>query len=147
MSKQWLPTRVVPLPVIPRDQAPSALVRIGPPAVEPLITLLNDPDENTRRLVAKALNSINDPRGTTALLAALQEKNTAAIAGAYQFYVDQGKPGSENALVEALNRFGDQAMAEYLLNCGSFQLEEAARAWAAKHYPQMQQQVYGVVLG
>jgi hypothetical protein len=49
----------------------------------------------------------------------LQERNTAAIAGAYQFYVDQGKPGSEDAL------------AEYFLNCGDVKLEEAARAWAA----------------
>ena len=34
-------------------------------------------------------------------------------------------------------------MAEYFLNCGDFKLEEAARAWAAKHYPQMKQQVSG----
>ena len=51
------------------------------------------------------------------------------------------------SLIEALNRFGGEQMAEYLLNCGDVQLEAAAREWAKEHAPGMKQQVYGVRWG
>ncbi len=80
----------------------------------------------------------------TALLTALKERDLAVIRGAHQFYVSLGQPGSEDVLAESLDRYGDQAMAEYFLNCGDVKLEDAARLWGAKQRWKITQQMYGV---
>jgi HEAT repeat protein len=137
---------------IARDRIPQALLEIGSPSIGPLIPLLHDPDEKTRQLAAKALSDLaltqeKDSRPGEALLAALPTRDIAIMAGAYGFYVGVGTPGSENALIAALDRLGDQAMAEYLLNCGNVALEDAAFAWGEKRRFPVRQQVYGVVWG
>jgi HEAT repeat protein len=137
---------------IARDRVPQALFDLGPPSIGPLIPLLQDPNEKTRQLAAKALDDLawaqeKDSRPRDALMAALSTRDTAVIAGAYQFYVGLGAPGSEDALVAALDRFGDEQMAEYFLNCGNVALEDAAFAWGEKRRFHIGQQVYGVVWG
>jgi len=69
------------------------------------------------------------------------------VAGAYEFYVGLGAPGTENDLVAALERFPNQGMAEYFLNCGDVKLEDAAIAWGQEIHYHITQQVYGVVWG
>jgi HEAT repeat protein len=133
-----------------RDRVPDDLLHFGSPVVEPLIALLHDSNDKTRQLAADTLSRGCSPRGKEALLIALKEHNLAAISGAYEFYVSLGQQGSESDLVETLNRYGEQQMVEYFLNCGDVQLEDAARAWGAKHYPwmkEMPQQMYGVTWG
>jgi HEAT repeat protein len=137
---------------VSRDSVPSALVALGSPAIGPLIDLLHDENAQTRKLAAGALAAMvmrrdADPRPKEALLAALREQNAAALAGGFQFYVSLGAPGSESALAAALQQYGDQMMAEYFLNCGDVQLEDAAREWGEKQHFHMQQQIYGVVWG
>ena len=82
-----------------------------------------------------------------ALVAALKAKDVAIVAGGYQYYVRMGAPGSQGLLAAALDQFGDQLMAEWFLNCGDVQLEDAARAWGEKKHTGIEQHVYGVVWG
>jgi HEAT repeat protein len=137
---------------VQRMIASDALAELGPPAVGPLIGLLHDSNEQTRRLAAKALASLafaqtEDHRAKDALVAALKAKDIAIVAGGYQYYVSLGAPGSQGMLAAALDQFGDQLMAEWFLNCGNVKLEDAARAWAEKRHTGIEQHVYGVVWG
>ncbi len=68
-----------------RWKAAEALARIGTPAVGPLITLLDDPDEDVRWKVAIALGEIGDPQAVAPLIALLDDpdsyvKSRAALA-------------------------------------------------------------------
>ncbi len=141
-----------------RNLVPQELAALGPASIEPLIPLLHDANENTRRLAAEALSDIamnqervatqrKDMRPHDALVAAMGAHDTAIMAGAYPFYVSLGAPGTENDLVAALERFPNQGMAEYFLNCGSVPLEDAAIAWGQKLHYHITQQVYGIVWG
>jgi hypothetical protein len=58
-----------------RGQARKALVRMGGPAVEPLIGLLSDRDEHVRWEVCKALGSIADPRSAAPLVDELRDES------------------------------------------------------------------------
>jgi len=135
-----------------RDLVPQELAALGTASIDPLIPLLHDANENTRRLAAEALSDLaikqqKDTRPRDALMAAIGAHNVAITAGAYQFYVSLGAPGSETDLVAALERFPGQGMAEYFLNCGSIPLEDAAIAWGQKNHFHITQQVYGIVWG
>jgi HEAT repeat protein len=98
-------------------------------------------------LAAQALGQMKDPRAEKALLDALHEGNAPAIAGASLYFVFRGESGSEDALIETLNQYGDEQMANLFLNCGNPKLEAAARAWGHRRGWEMQQQVYGLMWG
>jgi HEAT repeat protein len=108
-------------------------------AVEPLIAALKNPASDTRTEVAEALGQFNDPRAVSTLLAALRARDTAVIAGAAYFFIGRGEPGSEDALIEALDKLGNNVddstknMAQGFLNSGNSKLEQAARTWAARN--------------
>jgi hypothetical protein len=51
----------------------------------------------------------------------------------YFVFVQKGAAGSEDILIEALDKAGNKNMAETFLNCGNFRLEQAAREWGSKH--------------
>jgi HEAT repeat protein len=143
------------------DTADEALVAIGAPAVDPLLTIAATGDERTRDQVTYVLGRIRDPRAeaflvdglktpnatadTTGPLAAdalarifgdqvdrllplLQSKETVAIAYGL---VGLGHSGSEEALSDALMRFGDLSMASFYLNSGNPTLRSAALEWAS----------------
>ena len=116
-----------------RTTAAGALSRIGVATVEPLIAAMNDPDSGVRGSAARALGGINDPRAATALLTVLEKHDTAVIASDAPLFIKLCKPGSEDALIEALDRFGNKDMAQLFLNCGNSRLEQAARAWAGRN--------------
>jgi HEAT repeat protein len=82
---------------------------------------------------AAALGRESDPRAAAVLLTALQERNLAAVAGAYAFFIGRGEPGSQDVIIEALVKLGQSDMATYLLNCGDSGLEAAARSWGIQH--------------
>ena len=58
-----------------RNEAIEALVKIGPPAVEPLISLLGDEREDVRIHAVKALGWIKDSRAVDPLIQALNDDN------------------------------------------------------------------------
>jgi len=86
---------------------------------------------------ARALGNIEDPRAASILLAAWSESDTEVIAGAYSFFIRRGEPDSEDALIAALNRFGNSDMATDFLNCGNSKLGQAGSKWAGRHGFQM----------
>jgi hypothetical protein len=98
--------------------------------VSKLISQLRDRDPIARKSAVEELGEIKDPRAVSALLAALMERETAAIAGAYTFFIERGEPGSEDALIETLGKTGNENMAQKFLNCGNTKLQQAARSWA-----------------
>jgi HEAT repeat protein len=100
-------------------------------ADQPLIAALKDSGSDVRQAAANALGEMDDTRSVTFLLSALNDRNTEVIAGANTFFVQRGVPGSEDALIEALNKYGDESMAEEFLNSGNQKLADAARAWAS----------------
>ena len=114
-----------------------------PRAVAPLIALLNSPapkdpnlvggDSGVRNSAAFALGKIDSPEAVNFLLTALREHNTVVIAGADNFYILRGEPGSEDALIDALDKSGDHFMAEDLLNSGNEKLHDAASSWASRN--------------
>lgn len=116
-----------------RKSATVALGNIGAPAVEPLIAVLNDPDSQSQGYAAAALIKIRDPRAVSVLHAALR----TVIAPLYGFFIEWGVSDFENLLIEALNEYGDKAMAQDFLNCGNPDLEQAAKAWASRHMYQI----------
>jgi hypothetical protein len=63
---------------------------------------------------------------------ALQEHNSRAIFGIHTYFVKLGVPGSEPALIEALDKFPSREMAEEFLNSGNPALEKAAQDWATR---------------
>jgi HEAT repeat protein len=116
-----------------QSDAVKGLVKIGGPAVEPLIAALQSPDGSTRRWSARALEDIGDSRADEPLMAGLKRGDLEVVAGAYAFFINKGEPGTENTLINALNQHGDKGMGEAFLNCGNDRLEQAARDWASKH--------------
>jgi len=101
-----------------------------PRAVEPLIAALRD-DGRVRNCAAWAL--LNDPVEADVLVRALRERNLDVIVKAYPLFIMKGEPGSEDALIQALNSRGSVEMATAFLNSGNAKLKEAAQQWAAAH--------------
>lgn len=105
-------------------------------AVEPLIPALQDMDWQVRFTVAQALAKFNDPRIVEPLVQGMNAKDMAIITGAYVFFIEMGKPGTEPLLIEAFNKHSDTltiTMAYDFYNCGNSQLAEAAKLWADKN--------------
>ena len=113
-----------------RAIADTALIRIGSPAVQALIVALRESDPYVPALAALALSSMKDPRSHDALMKILNERNSRAIFGIHTYYVKLGVPGSEPALIEALDKYPSREMAEEFLNSGNPALQEAAKEWA-----------------
>ncbi|MGA9671206.1 MAG: HEAT repeat domain-containing protein [Terracidiphilus sp.] len=122
-----------------RAFADTALINIGPPAVEALIGTLKDSDPYIPALSAMALSTIKDARAHQALMTALTEHNTKVILGIHTYFVKLGVPGSEPALIEALNKFPSRRMALEFLNSGNPVLAGAANQWATKYHQQLDQ--------
>ena len=110
-----------------------ALGNIGEPAIEPLFKALEGEGYYVQRRVAMALGYINNPSAVEFLTGALKDKKLEIITGAYDFFIRRGEAGTEDILIEALNKHGNEYMAEDYLNCGNGQLSKAARTWATDH--------------
>jgi hypothetical protein len=126
-----------------RQYAINALTNIQDPrTTDSLIAALDDQDDSVRHGAALGLAAIGykldptDERRITvihAMTAALTERATARIGSVFSFVINMGQPDAEDALLEALSRFGDADMAAGFLNCGNKRLEDAAGRWASDH--------------
>jgi HEAT repeat protein len=122
---------------IRQDSVEGALQGYGQAAVEPLLDALKSPNGKFRGEVTRVLLKIlpeTDPRAINALLLQVQipseDRDTGLIAQHYKFFLKRGAPGSEAALIDALNLSGNVAMAQDYLACGNPKLRIAARDWA-----------------
>jgi HEAT repeat protein len=104
-------------------------------AVEPLIVALKDPEEQVgvRSAAAMALGLVDEPRATKLLLASWEERNLPVIAGAARFFISRRTPGSEEVLIQAMDKHGDVDTARALLTSGNKVLSAAAQEWIRKH--------------
>lgn len=82
-----------------RSDSGNALVKIGKPAVEPLIAALKEDDSSTRCLAADALGSIGDRRALEPLIAALKDND----------------PWVRSGSTDALGKLGDKRAVEPLV--------------------------------
>jgi HEAT repeat protein len=79
-----------------RKAEEEALVKVGAPAVEPLITLLNDGSEYARPSAARALGQIGDPRAVDALVTALDLRGwTTCVEAAVALEKIGWRPGND----------------------------------------------------
>jgi HEAT repeat protein len=113
-----------------RSYASEALVVIGAPSVESLISALGNQNAEVRFWSAQTLEKIDDARAVEPLLEQLGLGNVEVVAGAYRFFIEAGLTGSETVLMKALDIRGTEEMAEAFLNCGNELLDQAARKWA-----------------
>jgi|CZKF01.1.fsa_nt_gi HEAT repeat protein len=122
---------------IRQDSVEGALQGFGPAAVDPLLAALKTSNGKLSGEVTRVLLRIlpeKDPRAVNALLLQVQtpseDRDTGLIAQHYKFFLKRGAPGSEPALINALNLSGNVAMAQDFLACGNPKLRIAARDWA-----------------
>ncbi|MFI4997185.1 MAG: HEAT repeat domain-containing protein [Hyphomicrobiales bacterium] len=64
---------------------------------------------------------------------ALERNDLIAGAGAFGYYITQGRPEAVPFLIAALQAYGHRRMANGLLNCGLVALHDAAASWASAH--------------
>jgi hypothetical protein len=112
----------------------------GIKATEALVSVLNDKDETLHYSVAEALAKIvyaGDEKCASIarkrLDSAFKDKDLRFIAGGIEYYIREGKFGSESVLISAFKEHGGKYMAEILLNSDNFWLERAAKQWAQSH--------------
>ena len=85
-----------------RRAAAEALVKIGTPAVSPLIQALGDRSENVRAAAAWALGDLGDPQAIPALIQALGDQSENVRWAAAWALGDLGDPQAVPPLIKAL---------------------------------------------
>ncbi len=61
---------------------------------------------------------------------AIGRNDSAIVAGAYKYYIKNGKENAQIQLISGLAIYGDEDMATDFMNCGNVTLENAGKAWA-----------------
>jgi hypothetical protein len=117
-----------------------ALLQIGQPAVSELVDrgvgLLNETAEWADTASAGVIYQLIAQYPAAMVTQVLVEKVTEGADDRLRtlfLAVKLGTAGSQEALIQALDDYGDKIMAEDYLNCGSAELSEAAERWAKNH--------------
>ena len=79
---------------------------------------------------AEDLGEIENDRAIAILDTALLRRNAVVLTGAYRYYIRKLSSPAIPALIEALDAYGDLAMANDYLRYGDRRLMRAARNWA-----------------
>jgi len=148
VAAAW-PTLVEPLiAALATPESPDAvalLSEIGAPAVPRLIEVarpqivVDNPVEDPRANAEFALIKMaaTDRTQIALLEQALDTRDLALVADLSNFYIQLGKPGSEEVLIAALESLGTtdraSAIALEFLNSGHPPLADAGRDWAGRH--------------
>ncbi len=121
------------------------LAEIGSPAVPRLIEVARQPsgpggpfdDPPSIALMALTTMAERDRSLIASLDEALERRDLALIADLMTFYISLGTPGSEQALIAALDALGNTGRAQIIvlqfLDSGHQPLVDAAYAWAERH--------------
>ena len=107
----------------------------GGRAEEALAALLGDEDARVRENVAWAIVKKGGSGAREMVRKAVRERDGAIVAGGHKLVIAMGEAGSEDALINALNRpevVWAAPMVQSFLFCGNAKLAEAARAWVKK---------------
>ena len=135
----------------PDDRVREVLARVisyyGDAAIAVLPSAFQSTDERVRLGAAETLGAIAEigaydqsragasyVKAARALLdEALARNDLVAGAGAFGYYIRQGRAEAVPFLTAALEAHGHRRMANGLLNCGLAALHDAAEAWAKAH--------------
>ena len=120
------------------EEAAKVLIAMGSLGVPALTELLRSRFKYERLAAARILPEIEDPRGDEALQQALQPGDLELADAAYRFLIRQGKPESEERLIQVLAGFGSLGMAEDFATSGNPRLAKAAQDWAKKQMRPLQ---------
>jgi HEAT repeat protein len=101
--------------------------------VAALVAASSDSIRQIRIDIAGALSNINHPLAIQRMNEALDAKDTAFAAGAFEYYIRLQKAGSEDFLIQALQQNGFKDMALIYYNSGNEKLKAAAKDWANKN--------------
>lgn len=114
-----------------RGVAASGLGSIGDfRAIGPLAAALEDKDDFVASNAAKSLSEFGDERAKAALWSALEAGNLAVVAGTYDYFIAEGRPGTEDVLVQAFKKHcHDSDMANHYVHCGNETLTAAGLEW------------------
>lgn len=106
--------------------------RAQEPELKELRSALEDKDPFIRERVAFAVAyaRIKDPQILEVLDRAMRDQDYLVIAGAYLHYIRQGKSGTEENLITALEKFGYAVMAWNMHSCGNPKIVAASAKWA-----------------
>jgi HEAT repeat protein len=95
-------------------------------------TLCKGSNKSLRAAAATALVRIWGAKDR-ALLYALRDRNTATVANLYKRFIRWGKSETLDIMSDAVMEHGYPTMVVDYLNCGSSQLDAAARRWCSNH--------------
>jgi hypothetical protein len=110
-----------------RSKAISAIVTIDKSkAIDIFVEISKSELEELKKELARGLGHINDFRVIRILLEALKDEDLSIIAGAHMFFIYRGEPQTENVLIHALNKYGDESMVNDFLGCGNKNLWRVA---------------------
>lgn len=113
-----------------RDDASDALASIGKPAVAALIETFKAGAAEARIAAATALAQIDDPRVAQTLNSALNNDDLRLAAAVYKFLLRTDEPAKEDLLVKVLHNYGNTRMVQDLWRSGRPSLRLAAQSWA-----------------
>lgn len=102
-------------------------------AVAPLIAALGDENPDIAAAAVRALDEMRDPRGSRALIGLLDARRLDLVVRAYPFFIRSGIEGTEDVLIEALNGFGADGMADAFFRSGNAKLEAAGLEFRKSH--------------
>jgi hypothetical protein len=123
-------------------EASEVLAHVGRPAFDVLLPLARRRSEDLVGIEKKqgpfsaqalAMLAIVNPKAAGPLFAALRNRDYDLIADLHHVYIQLGRPGSEPALIGALDAHGDPIMALAFLYSGNRKLDAGARRWAARN--------------
>jgi HEAT repeat protein len=108
--------------------AGAALVGMGEAAVSALMSALKSQDPDVKFAAADVLVQMqrSNPESVVSLMSALEKEDLKFIATNYAFYIRLGQTGTEDALIVALNKYGNANMCLDYLNCGNDKLDAGA---------------------
>jgi HEAT repeat protein len=94
---------------------------------------LKNPNPFVRERVAYALGNISDPRAAKALMKAFRQRELDVVAGADSFFLQRIGPPAFGELADAFVQFGDERMADDMLNAADPKLQQAGEQWGRSH--------------
>lgn len=135
------------------DRATFALGNIagttGNEAVRPLLAALDEKDTTVKERAAWALSfaHVKDQAWHDAVMQAVRKEDLPVIVGAYWYLIRQGKAGTEEVLIKALDKDGSRMMASEFADCGNQKLAAAGKGWLDKRGMTISRPIGGISMG
>jgi hypothetical protein len=98
-----------------------------------MVSRFNSDNLTVQREVVSALAYVGGHRADQILMDILKRRNLLLVAKAYPYYITHAQKHGISALLQTLDVYGSEKMAQVYLASGHPKLAQAARAWAHSH--------------